>query len=631
MHRHFLTTSLLLVVLVVLPSLSPGQPAKKLPIPDKAAQAKAEALILDIFKEDLAAAKTSELKAKLAAYLLQQGKETRDDPATRYTLFRDARNLAAQAGDASLALQAIDELARDFDVNPHELKAQILAVVAENVPTAEVAKSLVEMLLPYINDAVEADDYEAALALAKVAETAARKSKILALVTSVQKRQEEVRAVQKGFARLQAFVDRLKKNPQDPEANFELGSYYAFLKGRWERALPLLAQGSDQPLQKLAAQDLANPTDGKSQLALADSWWELSVAAKDPAKLNLQRRAMHWYEKSLVHLTGLSRTKALKRIEVISARVAGLTADGPVGPVGELKKFEGHADEVKSVALSLDGRLAVSGSVDQTVRVWDLATGKEWKVLRGHTKQVWGVAFHPNNRQVFSVSWDASARLWDIAGATEARRFNHRLDVNGLAVSRDGASLLTASDDHNVYLWDTIQGNEVRRFVGHTGFVYAAAFAPDGRHIASGGVDKTVRVFDLAAGTQVKVFEGHSNAVTNVAFTADSRYVLSSGDSVIHMWEIATGKEVRRFEGHTGLVPGMAISPDGRRLLTGGDDKTIRLWDVNTGKQLDLLKGHTDTVTCVAFSSDGRRAISGSLDRTVRWWGLRLLRCFPGS
>jgi len=93
---------------------------------------------------------------------------------------------------------------------------------------------------------------------------------------------------------------------------------------------------------------------------------------------------MYWYEKALVNLAGLSRTKALKRIEMVSARVTGTNPDGPSGPVGELKKFEGHSDEVKGVALSHDGRYGVSGSIDQTVRVWDLATGKEEKLLRGH-------------------------------------------------------------------------------------------------------------------------------------------------------------------------------------------------------------------------------------------------------
>src|SRR5262245_24923639 len=189
--------------------------AKKSPVPAKTAQAKALDLINDIFKEDFAGAKDPEARSKLAAFLLQQGKESRDDVANRYVLYREARDLAARAGDAALALTAIDEMARDFDVSAFDMKASTLATVAENVPTKEAGKALVELLLPMIAEAVEADQYEPAVALGAVAETAARKSKVLALVSAVQKRNEEVRTVQKGFARLQAFVDRLKKDPAD--------------------------------------------------------------------------------------------------------------------------------------------------------------------------------------------------------------------------------------------------------------------------------------------------------------------------------------------------------------------------------------------------------------------------------
>lgn len=599
------------------------EPTKKHAVPSEQAQAKSRDLIFDIFKEDVDSATTSEAKSKLAAYFVQQGKESRDDWTNRYVLYIEAAALASAAGDAPLALAALDELGKHFDVDLWKLKSVALAAAAENSPTKETSKVQVDLLLPMIAEAVEADNYDVAVTLGKIADVAARKSKVIALVTAVQKRQEEVLTVQKGFARLQVFVDRLKVDPKDGEANLELGRYFALLKGRWERALPLLAMGNDETLRALARQDLAKPQAAKDQLALADDWWELAAKEKDPAQLALQRRAQHWYEQALGGLAGLNRTKASKRIELVSARAAGTTVSpGPVGPVGELKKLEGHGDEVKSVAFSMDGRYAVSGSVDQTARIWDLATGKEDKVLRGHSKQIWAVAFHPNGRQVFTASWDATARLWDIKTGNEARRFSHRLDLNGLALSRDGATLLTASDDQSVYLWNIANGDEIRRIPGHNGFVYAVAVAPDGRHLASGSVDKTVRVVDLNTGQLVKSFEGHTSAITNVAFSFDSRHVFASGDSFVRQWDIATGKEVRRFEGHTGLVVGMALSPDGRRLLTGGDDKTVRYWDTSTGKELHKFTGHGDTVTCVAFSHDGRRALSGSLDRTVRLWGL---------
>src|SRR5437879_997122 len=121
---------------------SAGESGKKLPVPDQAAQAKSLALVLDIFGEDIKAAQEPQAKAKLAINLLQQGKESRDDAANRYVLFREARDLAAKAGDANLTLLAVEEMARDFDVSALDLKAAALAVAADNVPSKEASKTV---------------------------------------------------------------------------------------------------------------------------------------------------------------------------------------------------------------------------------------------------------------------------------------------------------------------------------------------------------------------------------------------------------------------------------------------------------------------------------------------------------
>lgn len=598
-----------------------GAGVKKTPIPDKAAQEKSFTLVLDIFKEDFEKAeKSPEEKVKLAGVLMQQGRESRDDVANRYVLFREALGLASGAGDFHLTFQIIDELGRDFAVDPIDMKSKSLDVIVKNVPTKEVAKDLYDLLQPLISEAVEADQYESATHLATIAEQAARKSKALPLVSAAKKRQDEVALQAKSFSKQAAFLDRLKTNPNDAEANLELGRYFSLFKGRWERGLAYLAKGKDPALSPLAEEDLKEPKTGKLQLDLADRYWEVAGKEKDPAQLQLQRRAMFWYDKALPSLAGLNRTKAIKRIDVVSAKLAGV-AGVVTGPVGEIKKFEGHAQDVKAVAMSADGRHGASVGVDQTVRVWDLV-GKDDKVFRGHSKETWGVAFHPTQRVVISASWDASARAWDIVEGKEVKRFTHPKDVNSVAVNREGTQVLVGCDDGSSYLWNYATGDEIKRFPGHSNFVYGVAFAPDGRHVASGSGDRTARVFDISTGALVKAFEGHADNVYFVAFSADSKYLFTTGDNFVRQWEIATGKEFRRYEGHTGRVLALAVSPDGRRLLTGGDDRTLRLWDTATGKLLETLKGHTESVTCVTFSRDGARALSGSIDRTVRLWGL---------
>jgi WD40 repeat protein len=287
-----------------------------------------------------------------------------------------------------------------------------------------------------------------------------------------------------------------------------------------------------------------------------------------------------------------------------------------------LRTLEGHADRVYAVAVTPDGRRAVSASGDRTLRLWDLETGKTLRTLEGHTDQVCTVALTPDGRLAVSGSVDQTLRLWDLeTGQTIRTLEGHTDSVYAVAVTPDGRAV-SASGGRTLWLWDLKSGQTLRTLKGHTEWVDAVAVTPDGRRAVSGSEDKTLRLWDLESGQTLRTLEGHTSIVRAVAVTPDGRHAVSaSGDRTLRLWDLESGQTLRTFEGHTVEVSAVAVTSDGRRAVSASD-RTLRLWDLESGQTLRTFEGHSDAVRAVAVTPDGRRAVSASSDQTLRLWDL---------
>jgi RNA polymerase sigma factor (sigma-70 family) len=299
-----------------------------------------------------------------------------------------------------------------------------------------------------------------------------------------------------------------------------------------------------------------------------------------------------------------------------------------------------HASTVFSLAFCpTDGNVIATGSLDNTVRLWDATTGRELARLGRQNgprffAQVVSVAFSPDGQTLASGSNDGTIRLWDPKTGKARREIaSGQGMVYALAFAPDGKSLVSAhSEGKKLIVWDSATGKERGRLEGHSGEVSAVAYSADGKRIASGGADASVRLWDAVTGKEVSKFDAEKY-VTGVALSPDGRLVASCGyeDKGVRLWGVATGRQVGKLPFPERSVLGVAFSPDGKTLAAVSDDipqgggavpGRVLLFDVAAGKVLrQLTEGDHHPSGAVAFSPDGKTVAAGErIGGPVRLW-----------
>jgi WD40 repeat protein len=289
---------------------------------------------------------------------------------------------------------------------------------------------------------------------------------------------------------------------------------------------------------------------------------------------------------------------------------------------GLVYSLAGHNDTITAVHISADCRLGLSGSDDNTIRLWSLEERQSLRSFEGHTNTIRALRLHRNGQHALSCGADKTIRLWNIQSGHCIHIFEgHGAAVRSIDLGADGRRLVSAAEDKTVRVWDFDTRECVATLQGHTHWVSAAAINPDGRRVLSAGYDNTVRLWKVEDKSCVKVMTGHEAAVECIAWSYDERLALSGDESgVMKLWSPFMGECIRTVQAHEGAVTSVAVSADGRHAITGGRDGLVRLWETQTGRCLCTFEGHKGPVQGVALSPDGRLALSGGRDREVRIW-----------
>jgi WD40 repeat protein/tRNA A-37 threonylcarbamoyl transferase component Bud32 len=284
----------------------------------------------------------------------------------------------------------------------------------------------------------------------------------------------------------------------------------------------------------------------------------------------------------------------------------------------------GHQSWVTTVAFNPRTATLVSGSLDDTLRVWNLQTGTQQSSLTGHARGVNQVAISSKGQVLVSCGDDSTIKVWNLSvGRLIHTLEGHMRGVTSIAIGHQGWILASGSKDKAIKLWKLDKGIPLRTLLGSPAAVRAVAIMPDESAVLSGGLDNKVRLWDINTGDPLRVFSGHASPVNAVTISQDGLFVASaSKDRHVVLWSLGTGSIIHVLKGHAQDVNSVAIAPDNRTVVSGSSDGTVKVWDAKMGTLRQTLIGHTQSVTAIDIHRTGKLIASASADKTIRVWKL---------
>lgn len=313
----------------------------------------------------------------------------------------------------------------------------------------------------------------------------------------------------------------------------------------------------------------------------------------------------------------------------------------------QLFSWKAHSKAILKIAVSSNGELIASSSVDNIIKVWDYK-GENIREFEGHTNFIFDINFDPDSKIIGSTSYDGSVRLWFLDDSKESitfeteyqRQLRYKKALNssiydlpslyGLDFSHDGNHIVATNKHGNIYVWN-INGKLVKTLQtlemgsgSNTPKHYDVAISPDNKIIAVTQNGNITGLYKMDDGMLLRLLKGHNSPINKLAFKPDGQTIATaSDDHTVKLWDINTGSLITTLRGHSASVWSVDFSRDGEIIATASKDKTVRLWDL-TGKQLLTVQGSSG-FTDVEFNPKSDMLVATSNDKNVQLWNFDLV------
>jgi eukaryotic-like serine/threonine-protein kinase len=279
----------------------------------------------------------------------------------------------------------------------------------------------------------------------------------------------------------------------------------------------------------------------------------------------------------------------------------------------------GHVGPVHYADVSADGTRIVTGSDDQTCRVWDSGAIGSQRVWDEKPAGVQYAVYSPDGRRIATAGRDGTLKIWRAdGGRTPLLSLRaHTSSITSIAFSPDGSRLVSAPSgdnrkDLNLKVWDSSTGQQVGEMAGHTDGISCVEWLPQGSTVVSAGWDATVRIWDVETGRCLHAMS-LTDEIWDLAVSRDGRWIAAGGkDQDIYLWEAGTARLIQTLHEHIDTIDALTFSPDSRSLFSGDNDGILICWDIPSGRQRWKRDCECERFYSATCTPDGKRLLTAT-------------------